>query len=294
MAVPTYFCDINNFGDALNSCLFERLAGFDIEFSKLTPAKIIGIGSILERSVFKENDHFAYAIRHAFPFINRHPLHVFSSGFGFDHERAYRSRKRFSVPLSFKRKLHCHALRGRLTLAQLESLSGRSYKDAVLGDGGLLAGLLLDASKIEKVHTLGIVPHYADASDPVFAAIAAQVRGSVILDVKQPPLDFLRQLAECELVVSTAMHPLIACDSLGIPNHWIRISEVTTSRYKFSDYYSVFDCDKEPLYLKEKQINWDNAFIEQLKAAYDIPRSRVEEIQEQLMGALQNIKRSVA
>jgi hypothetical protein len=78
------------------------------------------------------------------------------------------------------------------------------------------------------------------------------------------------------------MHPLIAADSLGIPNLWVRISEKTTSRFKFYDYYSAFGMVKAPVDLKpinEKYII-DN---------YDIPAAAVENIQHRVLNKLETI-----
>ena len=98
---------------------------------------------------------------------------------------------------------------------------------------------------------------------------------------------FLHDLCECKAVISTAMHPLIACDALRIPNQWVRISEKTTSRYKFYDYYSAFDKRKEPLDLTRRE--FCQTELDRLVKDYDIGDEEVAKVQEDLLSALRRL-----
>jgi polysaccharide pyruvyl transferase WcaK-like protein len=72
--------------------------------------------------------------------------------------------------------------------------------------------------------------------------------GKTLLNINDPPLAFLNKLQSCEVVISSAMHSLIAADSLGMPNIRIKISDnITGGDYKFKDYYSVFGIDHQYL-----------------------------------------------
>ncbi len=46
--IPFYYCDIPNFGDALNPVIFEKLAGIKIRLAPVDYALIMGIGSLGE------------------------------------------------------------------------------------------------------------------------------------------------------------------------------------------------------------------------------------------------------
>ena len=83
------------------------------------------------------------------------------------------------------------------------------------------------------------------------------------------------------------MHPLIACDALRIPNQWVRISEKTTSRYKFYDYYSAFDKRKEPLDLTRRE--FCQTELDSLVQNYDIGDEEVFKVQEDLLSALKRL-----
>ena len=87
------------------------------------------------------------------------------------------------------------------------------------------------------------------------------------------------------------MHPLIACDALRIPNQWVRISEETTSRYKFHDYYSVFGKHKEPLDLTSHEFG--QADLKNLIRNYDISDEQVSKVQRDLLTALQSLRSDI-
>jgi pyruvyltransferase len=268
MKIPYDYCNINNFGDQLNPLIFKYFTGFDIVKDNNRFAEVIGIGSVLDGLLL--NDKNAS--------VSESALNVFSSGFGFDTKG------------SLNRHLMVFALRGKLTLAKLKKLNGIEYfyKDIVLGDGGLLASYIVK-ERCEKEYELGIVPHYADRNNEIFQKIKTEYGDkAIILDPTIDPIDFLKELTKCKAVISTAMHPLIACDSLRIPNMWVRISEKTTSRYKFHDYYSAFDIEKEPYDLSN---GFSTGDINKIYDNYNISDVQVQDIQNKLIMALKDIKK---
>ena len=73
------------------------------------------------------------------------------------------------------------------------------------------------------------------------------------------------------------MHPLIAADSLNIPNIYARISETTTSRFKYKDYYSIFNLDIEPFDIRNNVIN-----EKIIKEKYKLDPKNVQQIKNDL------------
>lgn len=276
MKIPAYWCSVANFGDELNLELFKKFADIELVSANPYSADISGIGSLLDffLSVTTNNIHISK------------PINIYSSGFGFEEGECFHI-KNLKSPESFCRTVRCYALRGKLTQLRIKKMTGQG-DDSILGDAGLLASLLIDKSQIKQEFDLGIVPHYADQKEPIFAQIQKDIPNSTILDITKPALEFLKDLCRCRVVVSTAMHPLIACDSLRIPNRWIRISEQTTTRYKFYDYYSVYDIKPEPFDLCNQRLT--RAEVDTIKKEYSIPQQKVAEIQENLLHALQNLK----
>ena len=279
MKIPFFWCNMNNFGDALNPIIFKRLANIDIKIAPLDTAAIIGIGSLLDMCLMDSHDKG----------VIKKPIIVFSTGIGFE-EGGFFHNPDILLPERLKRNVKVFAVRGQLTKIRIEKMVGHKI-DAVVGDGGLLVHKLIDKTKITPKYDLGIVPHFADKDNPVFKKITQKIPNSVILDPMVDVDSFLRNLCECRAVISTAMHPLIACDALRIPNMWVRISEKTTSRYKFHDYYSAFGLDKEPFDLLKN--DFDSDTLVSVVKNYDVSDTVVAKVQNDLMHALNQVKQEI-
>ncbi len=268
-----YWCKFNNFGDALNEYIFERCFGVKTDFSPILDADAVGIGSVLENALLSTKD----LNKIVKIILNKNkPLYVLSSGFGWEEEH-YTSKIRFFKSMILKRDLRIVSLRGKNTLALVEKILNTKLENPVLGDLGILSSELLKQRET-PIYDIGIVPHYADFGNPIFYKIAEQNPNSIIIDTMAGVEEFLKQVSMCKTLISTGMHPLIAADSLGIPNLWCRISEKTTTRFKYADYYSVFDLDIQPVNLYETEISKD--FILQ---NYKVPYDKVDEIKRQLI-----------
>ena len=276
MKTGIYFCDIENFGDALNKYIFKDL---DITYKNVKKAAIMGIGSLLENLLVDNK---------GYPNINL-PIKIFSSGFGFE-KGGFFHNKNIIFPEKFKRNVEIYAVRGCKSLERLRTITKNYDKDIVLGDGGLLSNTLIDNINIQKKYKLGIVPHYAEMNDDIFDIIKTKIKDSTILNPISDPIVFLKSLIECETVISTAMHPLIACDAFHIPNLWIRISDLTTSFYKFLDYYSVFNLQPTPINPKKDHEIINNNLPDYIKRKYVISAKNVEEIQKNLLQSKQRLK----
>lgn len=72
MKIPFYYCDIPNFGDALNPVIFDRLAGIDIREAPVDFALIMGIGSLGDNLLVDAKDGA----------FNENPIALFSTGIG--------------------------------------------------------------------------------------------------------------------------------------------------------------------------------------------------------------------
>ena len=132
---------------------------------------------------------------------------------------------------------------------------------------------------------VGIVPHYVDVNEPILAELLRRFPSARLVPVSAPPRKFLQQLADCDLVLSSAMHGLIAADSLGIPNAWMRLSDrLTGGEWKFRDYYSVFGI--EPAALKPEQLcRLTEDDLSRIAASHPISAEAVQTIVEGLLAA---------
>lgn len=275
--IKTYYCNINNFGDSLNRLIYDKFIKVKIKYTNIPDAELIGIGSLLDNCLMD---------KHGF-YKKDYPLIVFSTGFGFEEGGCFHNPS-IILPEKLNRDIIPFAVRGYLTLERIKKLTNSNCKNVVVGDGGLLSNYFVKKDKIKKRYRLGIIPHYADSDNLVFQKINENIKDSTIIDITEDPILFLQHICECETVISSAMHGLIACDSLNIPNMWVRISETTTSRYKFHDYYSALNTDKEPFDLLNN--TFDNNTVQSIIDTYSIDYQLIQNIQLKLIEQLNNIK----
>ena len=134
------------------------------------------------------------------------------------------------------------AVRGELTRQQIQAPA-----DTVLGDPGLLAPRILQDLVI-KQYNLGIVPHYSDKKNPRLSALHDRYPGEIIIiDPQHDPMKVLRQIAACEVILSSSLHGIVTADSFNIPNAWIHFSELLGGDFKFHDYNSALNIQRTPI-----------------------------------------------
>lgn len=204
-----------NFGDALSPLICEAVSGRKVVHAKASQADLIAVGSLLHR--LKE---------HWFS----HKVHVWGTGY-IEQPHAHRSRHYY------------HAVRGKLSGEAVNNQQITTF-----GDPGLLSDMLLPASKRpSKRFRIGLVAHYKDKATPLIKALSERHADISVIDIFLPPLSFIQKLCECDVILSSAMHGLIAADAFGVPNGWIKLSEnLRGNDFKFHDYYSVFNLTPSP------------------------------------------------
>ncbi|MCK0507045.1 polysaccharide pyruvyl transferase family protein [Aromatoleum anaerobium] len=198
-----------NFGDVLSPLICARVAGRSVVWAPAGECDLVALGSLMQR--VKER------------FWNKR-ISVWGAGF-IAAEKPHRSRHRLC------------ALRGKLSAAIVGA-----GDEVALGDPGLLASLLIEHEPPPATRRgCLIIPHYKDRDCPELLAAVRDLAGVELVDVFSPPLEILRRIRAAEVVLSSAMHGLIAADSLGVPNAWLKVSDALRGGdFKFRDYYSVF------------------------------------------------------
>jgi pyruvyltransferase len=90
---------------------------------------------------------------------------------------------------------------------------------------------------IEKKYKVGIVPHYVDSkSNWIKSLNSDEVK---IIDICSDTHSFIDSIKECECIISSSLHGIIASDAYGIPNIWAKMSErVGGNGFKFRDYFA--------------------------------------------------------
>ncbi len=264
--VRLYYAKLNNMGDLLNPLLITRCFGRPVERCSFLTGDMSAIGSCLAQYCY----HGSLPMR-AQQFLNglsRPEVWVWGTGFiNYDDCQG-----RF-----FKRKMHFCALRGELTRRRVEQMTGQRL-DIPTGDAGILASRLLDELP-EKRYDLGIIPHLCDLKDPVLTQLLEQYENAVLIDVREEPLEVVRQIAQCRAVLSSSLHGLIVADSFHIPNlHLVLGDRLLGDGYKFDDYYSAYGLEHRPWDLRLSPAPPLEAIFER----YAVTREMAEE-KKQLM-----------
>ena len=209
--IKAYWWDRHpNLGDRLTPLLLQHF-GFAAERTDPSDAEVCVIGSVLELI----GPQFSGA--------------VIGAGFVADGG---------AMPMPRARVL---AMRGPLSAARA------GIPGVVLGDAGLLCPLLLPGLPRTQVR-LGIVPHFKDKHAAAVQEIAARWPREVrVIDVQDEPVRVLTAIAECEAVLSSSLHGLIAAEAFGRRSGWLVLSDaVIGAGYKFRDHYGAFGCEAVP------------------------------------------------
>ncbi|MGI2066942.1 polysaccharide pyruvyl transferase family protein [Shewanella sp. MF08487] len=259
-----YFNSFKNFGDLLSASLFEKIAGLDVTGCDAKGCDVVGVGSLLQRFL-------AWA-----PIsLLRRPFNSSAVVWGSGFMNPPKTNK------SLFRHLDVFAVRGHRTLSVLQQLDHVNISNKVaIGDPGLLASCIFDTSHVPKKYALGIVAHYKDKDHPLLKNVV--VENATVIDISQDPLAFMLQLAECENVIASAMHALIAADSLGIPNVRMTTKETGVGDYKFDDYYSAFNLSEHEI-INLNHRSFLNDDLKKIKENYKVSPEKLKEIQRALI-----------
>jgi len=110
----------------------------------------------------------------------------------------------------------------------------------VYGDPALLFPQIYNPT-IEKKYKIGLIPHCVDfySLDGLKAINHMEDMGVKIINVTAGIYEFIDQLKECEYIISSSLHGLIAADAYGIPNHRVKISKLLLGGdFKYLDHYA--------------------------------------------------------
>ena len=109
-----------------------------------------------------------------------------------------------------------------------------------------------------------------------------------LIDICDEPRVLIRNVAQCENILSSSLHGLVLADSLGIPNRWLQAyGDVLGAGFKFRDYYSVYEIDRpEPLVIRTT-----DSLETLLPQIVSYQRPGIERIQANLLDRLEGVPR---
>ena len=267
--IKMYYSKLQNMGDCLNELILEQCFGYQAERRSFLEGEICGIGSCLGQYTLHGTPLMRLQQR-----INgiRRP-HVYIWGTGFinyaDGEGKF-----------FKKDMEFCAVRGELTRRNVERMTGKKL-DIPMADAGILASELLPEMP-EKQYEVGIVPHICDLKDPALEELFSQYENAKLINVKDDPLQVVREIAQCRYIISSSLHGLIVADSFHIPNMYLIFGErLLGDGYKFEDYYSAYGLQPQPRDMRTEKA----PTIEEIESKYQILPEMVEEKKRQMKEA---------
>lgn len=123
-------------------------------------------------------------------------------------------------------------VRGPLTRQRVLECGGECSE--IFGDPALLLPRIYNPTNIEKKRKIGIIPHYVDYE--IAKNNYSQYHIINLLD--KDPFNVIKQVLECEKIISSSLHGIIAAHAYGIPAAWIKLSDnLRGDGTKFCDHY---------------------------------------------------------
>lgn len=275
-----YFNKNRNFGDQLNPLILEKLFGLKIEWATPQNSQLVAIGSLMESYLHGSNNLKLFVKKTVYP-------RTVVWGSGFINEPDTVIVRPNNKHETFFKNIDVKALRGKYTKERTEAILNKKLEGIVLGDPGLLVSKLLPKKNYEKFYNVGIIPHYTDANNSLIHELNKNLSNVKLINILDEPLKILREIAECEVILSSAMHGLIAADSLSIPNARLIVSDnIAGGDYKFNDYYSAFDLTSHAKIDLRRSANIN---IDRILSEYPIRPDQVTRIQNDLIKSFPTI-----
>jgi len=169
------------------------------------------------------------------------------------------------------------AVRGHLTRERIGAPD-----DVTLGEPGLLVARRI--RRPARRWDVGLVPHAVHRDHAAFVGLAETpgIRAHVI-DVQRTASHAVRQIAACDVILTTSLHGLVVADAFGIPALWTQLEPpLGGGSFKFHDYESVITPNTTRFAAFD-----DRATLQDLMAqAAPAPRSTVDSVSDGLETAL--------
>ena len=169
------------------------------------------------------------------------------------------------------------AVRGALTLENLK----QKDDNIKLGDPGLLMPFVYP-QKVSQKYKLGIIPHFVDKDEDFIQKWENNWKEEnvIFIDVLQSPQRVIKQIKQCQCIVSSSLHGLIIADAFHIQNaRFVNRKTMPTSfyDYKFDDYYSSLGVKETCI-----EVKGDETLEYMINATTLKPISRINKLQADL------------
>jgi pyruvyltransferase len=126
-------------------------------------------------------------------------------------------------------ELDIRCVRGPKTINVLKT-NGLNIDNISIGDPALLLPLFYMPKNIPKKYSYGVIPYFRRVKN--YKGKYPKVITTLTKDWK----NFIREILECEFVVSASLHGIIIAEAYGIPAIMLN-DHLEKSNFKYDDYY---------------------------------------------------------
>lgn len=135
------------------------------------------------------------------------------------------------------------SVRGPLTRKRLLEL--RYECPPIYGDPGLLLPRFYNPSNIEKIYTLGIIPHISQF-ERVYNLYKFD-KNILILDLRTTDIEFIiNQILSCHKCISSSLHGIIVSNAYNVPVRWIKFDDnIKGDDTKYYDHFFAINRNNE-------------------------------------------------
>jgi len=147
------------------------------------------------------------------------------------------------------------AVRGPLTRQKF--LDNNIECPEVFGDAAILYPIFYQPKTKKKKYKFGFLAHHRDQGSELTKLFD---RPDILnINIKSPINQVVDEIHQCEFIISSTLHGIIASDAYGIPSIWVELTDQPLGDgFKFRDYFaSVGRETKEPIKVL-KDINIDD------------------------------------
>lgn len=123
----------------------------------------------------------------------------------------------------------------------------------VFGDPALLLPLIVEVPRQARVK-IGLIPHWSDLKNPVFLKIVEFLgQDAIVINLTDYKdwRDIIKQVNQCQTIISSSLHGLIVSDAYQVPNVWAQFArQIEGDDTKYLDYFSSVSREtRKPLWL---------------------------------------------
>lgn len=187
-------------------------------------------------------------------------------------------------------KSDIRAVRGYRTIERMRQL-GIDTDGVAVGDPAVLLPDLYSPN-MEKKNKFGIIPHKSDFDEVKFRfRDLIDSNEIVVISLRDKDVEAtIREIASCDMVISTSLHGLIVAHAYSVPALWAENKPLIGDRSKFFDYFSalgIAEYKQQNLeYIESLLRNDEAALIEIIQEFGKIPdKEKSKSVRDSLLNA---------